>query len=100
MKKNGFLSEKNGFKVNKHMKNSRKPRFFEKIENYENYIFGIKEKAAFRYADRKKSKKIKKTIRIFSGNRTAGIGTGPDRNRTEPNRGFHEDFLRISLKIF
>ena len=27
--------------------------FFEKIENYENYIFGKKEKAAFRYADRK-----------------------------------------------
>ena len=27
-----------------------------KTENYENDIFGIKEKAAFRYADRKKTK--------------------------------------------
>ena len=35
---------------------------FRKIENYENYIFGIKEKAAFRYGDRKNQKKnIKRT---------------------------------------
>ena len=38
--------------------------FFEHFENYENYIFGKKEKAAFRYADRKKSKKNLKNPEI------------------------------------
>ena len=43
-------------KYRKHIKNlKQKTRIFEKIGNYENYIFGIKEKAAFRYADLKKS---------------------------------------------
>ena len=47
----------------KQLEQIQKARFFEKIENYENYIFGKKEKAAFRDADRKTSRKtILKTL--------------------------------------
>ena len=47
------------------MKNLQKPRFFENLENSENYTFAIKEKAAFRYADRKKKLKQLKKWKIL-----------------------------------
>ena len=56
--KNQFLMKKYVF--NEKIAKISEKTFFLIIENYENYIFGIKEKAAFRYADRKKSKKYKK----------------------------------------
>ena len=65
----------------------KKTRFFEKVENYENYVFGKKKKTAFRYADRKNKKKSGKFPE------TEPPEPEPDRrkpkpNRTEPNRGF------------
>ena len=71
--KNLFLMKKHRFLMKKY----RKFFFFEKIENYENYIFGKKEKAAFRYADREKSKKIQKIPDFFwtpGPDRTSGPG--------------------------
>ena len=41
--------------------------FFEILKNSGNYIFGIKKKAAFRYADRKKTKKQLRNPDFFSG---------------------------------
>ena len=63
-------------------KHNEKTIFFEKKENYENYIFGIKEKAAFRYGDRKKIKKIYKNPNFFRNPNQ----TEPDQTRTEPVR--------------
>ena len=65
-----------------HEKYGKSFKKIEKIENYESYIFGIKEKSSFsvRRSKNKKTKKHKK-IRIFSGTRT-----GPNRNQTELDR--------------
>ena len=53
----------------------KKNEIFEENGKSEKYIFGKKEKAAFRDADGKKSKKISRKIRKFPGypDRTSGV---------------------------
>ena len=79
------------------MKNLQTPSFFENFENSQNYIFGIKKKAAFRYADRKKQESR-------GSNREPGTGTGQNRNRwnrnEKPNRWNRNrpDIININIK--